>query len=70
MIGKNTEKAIKAWLKLSQKLKCAEVLDQRTVCLFDRAYPDSMDWELVAKFTIASVVAKRLPRRKKAKAKK
>lgn len=66
MIGKNTEKAIKAWLKLP--------IDDRwignrgdTVVLYQRKDDGTGHHTAIAKFTVKSIIAKRLPKRKKAK---
>jgi hypothetical protein len=65
MISKRSEKAIKAWLKLPTNQQGACVHLPATIELWRHARGDLYEAELIAKFTIASVVAKRGPKRKK-----
>lgn len=70
MIGKNTEEAIKAWLALPEKerivvfVPCFKSIHD-TLLLYQCNLDEPN--KLIAKFTIASIVAKRYPRRKKVK---
>jgi len=62
MISKRTEKAIRAWLDLDESLRDGAVI-KGSVRLWDRFH-----LETIAEFTLASVIAKRYPKRKKKKA--
>lgn len=64
MIGKNTEKAIKAWLKLP---KHKRFIDHTHKSIILVEVGTGGNYDIVAKFSLASVVAKRMPKRKKAK---
>lgn len=67
MIGKTTEKAIKAWLALPEDRRdCKIVTDKKgpSVWLIVRG---ESQLSVYAEFTIASIVAKRYPKRKKVK---
>ncbi len=59
MIGKNTEKQLKAWLKCSA-YRHGEITSDGKVRLYDEANV------LIATFTIRSIIQKRYPRKKKA----
>jgi hypothetical protein len=66
MIGKTTEKAIKAWLELP-------VSDRGTTTFSESGrielwkFRDDSEPMIVARFSIASIVAKRYSKRKKVK---
>lgn len=69
MIGKSTEKAIKAWLALPKNNRCI-IAEGNTVFLYEilQALPHEVNRDsLLARFSIASIVAKRYPKRKKVK---
>ena len=61
MISKRTEKAIRAWLDLDESLRDGAVV-KGVVELWHRHSS-----ETIATFTLASVIAKRYPKRKKKK---
>lgn len=63
MIGKNTEKAIKAWLKLPEAPRWIGG-QGNTVILYSNEPGYNM---AIARFTLRSIIAKRGPKRKKAK---
>lgn len=68
MIGKNTEKAIKAWLKLPKEDRSAQVNVATGKVELLKEFGHSAI--IMATYTPQQVINKRLPRRKKAKAKK
>jgi len=61
MISKRTEKAIRAWLDIDSRLQAGSVIGG-AVRLWHRHSS-----ETIATFTLASVIAKRYPKRKKKK---
>lgn len=63
-IGKRTEKAIKAWLKLPKEDRSiGSIYVRGTIVLYDETNDEgSLE---VGRFTLKSIVAKRYPRRKK-----
>lgn len=69
MIGKSTEKAIKAWLALPKEQREITVSQSReTISLWEHPPRDSPNYTgIIAKFSIRSIVAKRYPKRKKVK---
>lgn len=71
MVGKTSEKAIKAWLALRPEERDS-ISSPKVKTPFIKLFKGNVadvdgDYELIASFTIASIVAKRYPRRKKVK---
>lgn len=66
MIGKNTEKAIKAWLALPVEDRGA-IIPAGTGRVELYQINETGRSTLLARFSIRSIVAKRYPRRKKVK---
>lgn len=62
-----TEKAIKAWLKLPIDNRGIRANTKGQITLFEWLHELESEAELIARFTIASIVAKRGPKRKKRK---
>lgn len=69
MIGKNTEKAIKAWLKLPEEDRTAW-MDTATGKAFLYRYRYGAFNELMATYTPQQVINKRGPKRKAKKVRK
>jgi len=67
VISKNTEKAIKAWLKLPKRDRIAQVnLSTAKLTLYGLDYAKG-SYEVLASYTPQQVINKRYPKRKKAK---
>lgn len=65
MIGKNTEKAIRAWLKLPNEDRFISTNSELGRIDLNQYNPDGPIPFLHARFTVKSILAKRYPKRKR-----
>ena len=64
--GKRTEAAIKKWLGLPKGKGLLAAQDDKGLIILYGAHGDAGDpWEEIGRFTLASLIKKRYPRRKK-----